>query len=352
MTDIIQYRLYNQRLWAHSCSNPVDIVRHMLCMQAQDFTQAKRAIASRCGCSQEDVEQAFNSWQLVRTWTQRGTIHVVSAEDAWWMTRLCASKTLWWFKKRREYLGIKDTQIDEMLEALPLLLIHGPMSRKAIATALSTQGFDLSENKPYHLMCYAGTLWITVQWPIINWEHRFVLSSQWIKNPKKLTEEASLKELCLRYFASHGPATVQDLQWRSGIGKTQINQGISLCGDELIQQEIDGKTYYFKDSRVAQLSVSRVHFLAGFDEFLLGYKDRTATLDLDHHKLVDKARNGVFKPTVMMGGKTVGIWSMKEKIKHCEVMINFFDEYDIPKKELERWVKEFERYMGKEIKTL
>lgn len=140
----------------------------------------------------------------------------------------------------------------------------------------------------------------------------------------------------MRYFASHGPATVQDLQWRSGIGKTQINQGISLCGDELIQQEIDGKTYYFKDSRVAQLSVSRVHFLAGFDEFLLGYKDRTATLDLDHHKLVDKARNGVFKPTVMMGGKTVGIWSMKEKIKHCEVMINFFDEYDIPKKELER----------------
>jgi hypothetical protein len=54
----------------------------MLCLQSQDFKQAKRAIASRCGCGIQEIEDAYNTGQIVRTRTQRGTIHTVSAEDA------------------------------------------------------------------------------------------------------------------------------------------------------------------------------------------------------------------------------------------------------------------------------
>ena len=66
----------------------------MLCMQSQDITQAKRSIASRAQCSEQDIVDAFNAGKIVRTWTQRGTIHTVCAEDAARMVQLCASKTL------------------------------------------------------------------------------------------------------------------------------------------------------------------------------------------------------------------------------------------------------------------
>lgn len=352
MQDLIQQRLHNQLLSSNQRTDPASTVRHMLCMQAQDLAQNKWAIASRAWCNEQDIIEAFTKGEIVRTRTQRGTIHTVCAEDAGWMTALCASKTLWWFKKRREYLGIQDTEIDDILDTLPQILADGPMSRSAIAQVLTSKWFDCSANKPYHIMCYAGTLWMTVQWPIIGKEHSFVLSSQRIKSPKLLSEDEALATLCLRYFSSHGPATITDLQWRSGLWVAMIKKWIALCGDSIQASNSNEKVYYASSTShytSSEATESSIHFLAWFDEFLLGYKDRTATLDLDHHVLVDKARNGVFKPTVMMGGKTVGIWSIHHKTKNSALEVRLFDEYKIEKEILESALKLYQKFIKKTI---
>lgn len=50
-----------------------------------------------------------------------------------------------------------------------------------------------------------------------------------------------------------------------------------------------------------------VRLLAGFDEYFLGYKDRSPVADVEHHgKLF--TTNGIFFPLVMKGGKIVGSW--------------------------------------------
>ena len=73
----------------------------------------------------------------MRNWTQRGTIHTVSSEDVVWMTKLCATKTLSSFTRRKEYLGIDDHQYDRALESLQDYLASGPKLRKDIAGHLA-----------------------------------------------------------------------------------------------------------------------------------------------------------------------------------------------------------------------
>jgi hypothetical protein len=338
MQQILTQRLQNQLLLDHDFQNPEQVVKHMLCMQSQDFKQHLRAISSRCWCSREDIEDAYNQWLIVKWWTQRGTIHVVCAEDFQRMTALCASKTLNGFAKRRAFLWITDQIILHAEEIIRKILSSGPKTRDTISNALKESGIPMQTGRNYHILCHLGTQGIIVQWPIIEGDHAFVLTEQRIGDSNKYNEEQALQELCIRYFTSHGPATLADLQWWSWLGITVLKKGVELAGDIL---NCDNGYYYRRDALHESKNWKRseiwkadgsnqslqpiIHFLAWYDERLLGYKDRTATLDLDHHTKVDVSRNGVFKPTVMIDGKTVAIRSSKEKKSQCDVTITQFD---------------------------
>lgn len=322
--DILRARLSTQLLCG-APSTPEAVVDHMICLQAQDFTQVKWAIASRSWGDLEIIHHSFNAWAIVRTWTQRGTIHVVSADDARWMVQLCAAKTLGWFKKRREYLGLDDLLLPRIQEVVTAYLTSWPKSRRAIGAYLEESGISLQKNWIYHILCYLGTLGVVVQWPVAEKEHLFALADLRLPQQDAYHEDEMLEKLVLRYFTSHGPATIADLQRWSGLGVTQIKKGIALCGRAL--EAYDG--YYVAAWLFDQLSAKKypksVHFLAGYDEWLLGYKDRTATLHLDHHTRVDASRNGVFKPTVMIDGNTIGIWSVNHKSTYSEVVVTLFE---------------------------
>ena len=345
MRDILAHRL-SAHLLDWSAYGPYEVVKHMLCMQAQDLTQNKRAIASRAWCSHDAIVASFNAWEIVRTWTQRGTIHTVAAQDAWRMVTLCASKTLWWFKKRRAYLGITEEIAERSVELIRAYLSDWPKTRSLIGLYLTESWIPMQPNWIYHLLCFAGTLWVTVQWPVVGWEQAFVLTEQWIPSPTVLSEEEALRELCLRYFSSHGPATIEDLQRRSGLWKTQIKQWIAACGKVLSSED---RYYFSSEQQKWETSLPVVHFLAWFDERLLGYKDRTATLAVEHHTWVDVSRNGVFKPTVMVHGKTLGVWSVNHKSKSSEITITPFETMDLPTKELlSKHIGKYQKYLAKE----
>jgi len=198
------------------------------------------------------------------------------------------------------------------------------------------------------MLCYAGTLWLTVQWPVTDWEQAFVLTEKPLPTSEIHTEDEMLHMICLRYFPSHGPATIEDLQRRSWLGKTQIRKGIESCGNELEERE----GYYVVPHNWRQLSASlpRVLFLAWFDEWLLGYKNRTATLPLEHHTWVDVSRNGVFKPTVMIDGKTVWVRSVKHKVKISEVTVKPFESlWNLIKEDFQKASKTYAEFLAKEV---
>jgi len=59
----------------------------------------------------------------------------------------------------------------------------------------------------------------------------------------------------------------------------------SFISESLTQTELEGKSYWMsQDIPIWSNEPPVVHLLPGFDEFMLGYKDRTATLPQSTHK--------------------------------------------------------------------
>ena len=57
-----------------------------------------------------------------------------------------------------------------------------------------------------------------------------------------VNRDEALAELTRRYFISHGPATVRDFVWWSGLTVADAKAGLALVGADLSQEEIDGQT--------------------------------------------------------------------------------------------------------------
>jgi hypothetical protein len=115
-------------------------------------------------------------------------------------------------------------------------------------------------------------------------------------------------------MTSHGPATEADLARWAGLPLGQVRTGIAAAGDRLAVADVDGVRHWLDPALPDLLAAHRrqarsVHLLPGFDELVLGYADRTATVPAELADRIAPGGNGVFRPTVVRGGVVVGTWS-------------------------------------------
>ena len=193
------------------------------------------------------------------------------------------------------------------------------MSRDELFAAFEQAGQGTKAQRGYHLLfllCLQGTL---VQGPINteagNGNSQFFVSAEaWIKNPRTLEREQALAELALRYFRSHGPATIKDFQWWTKLTLKDINdgpgpgQGPAGHSGVRRRQLLAGARKRRSCSAARFPGARSVLLLPGFDEYLLGYTDRSAALAPEHANLTVPGGNGVFKATVVAGGQVAGTW--------------------------------------------
>ncbi|AIY01773.1 hypothetical protein ART_2174 [Arthrobacter sp. PAMC 25486] len=303
---------------------PVDVVRSLTALQGQDFPGALWSIGLRSpGSTRADVEAAFNRGELVRSCPLRGTLHVTAAEDLGWILSLTAERMLQGQATRHRQLGITTPDLEQVRD-LALALLEksdGRVTREGLFAAFEQAGQGTKAQRGYHflfLLCLEGTL---VQGPVNtgNGNGQFFVSSQdWIQNPRVLERDEALPELALRYFRSHGPATVKDFQWWSKLTLKDINAGLAQVQDQLETLECNGTEYWLApetaellggpDHRKTVNGARSVLLLPGFDEYLLGYTDRSAALAPEHAPLTVPGNNGMFKATVVAGGRVSGTW--------------------------------------------
>jgi hypothetical protein len=63
-----------------------EVAGRLLAIQAQDPRGARLAVRARsAGLSASDVDAALARRSLIVTWLNRGTLHLVRAEDYWWL---------------------------------------------------------------------------------------------------------------------------------------------------------------------------------------------------------------------------------------------------------------------------
>jgi hypothetical protein len=159
-----------------------------------------------------------------------------------------------------------------------------------------------------------------------------------------------LAKLAKRYFESHGPATLLDFSWWSGFPPTTCKNVINAIELQLNSVEIEGQTYWF-GNQISHENDFResVHFLPAFDEILISYKTREASILLEHQSQAF-TNNGIFKPVILENGKVIGTWKRTFKKDHAKIETQFFNETEKHKKEvLFEGIKVFEKYLETKI---
>src|SRR5262245_8685277 len=91
--DVAGLRLRNEHLVGAPLGSPEEVVAWLGAVQSQDYAGAKWAVAQRTpGCTDADVEEAFQAGRIVRTHVLRPTWHFVMPADLRWMLALTAPR--------------------------------------------------------------------------------------------------------------------------------------------------------------------------------------------------------------------------------------------------------------------
>ncbi|MBM6590062.1 winged helix DNA-binding domain-containing protein [Brevibacterium sp. RIT 803] len=310
------------------------VVRDLGCVQAQALGGALVSIALRTGSSVAAVREAMDSGHIIRTWTQRGTIHLAAAADLGWILGLTGQRTLDAVAKRREVFGIDDAMVDAAAQlAEEAIRARGPLTRQELLDAFAPLEAGKEYGHERYLITTLALRNIIAQGPMVEGKDdmKYVLTGDWIPNPVELDAEAALHEWMRRYVLSHGPVTIDDAARWTGLPKTPVRKAIAaaVAGGEIVEVRIEDREHYQSpelDDRLheTQSQTNQLLLLPGFDEIILGYKDRSATLDPAHEKLVVPGGNGMFKNTLIDGAKARATWKRSPRKTGPRLIIDPF----------------------------
>lgn len=313
-SEIPYQRLHNQLISNHRFKKVKDVVAWMGAMQAQDYNASLWAIGLRLpNSTSADIEKTIKNREIIRLWPMRGTIHFVAKEDARWMHQLLTPRLNNTYSERSNRLGITPEIIKKSKELLTKTLKGDKqLTREALYQILEKAGIKTHNSIGLHIIYRMAHEGLIVCGPREGKKHTFALFDEFVPEGRKFkTREEAITELVVRYFTSHGPAQIQDLNWWSGLTTKDIRQGIELAGKKLQKLEIEGKDYYMS-SKVEKVSTkSSVYLLPAFDEYIVGYKDREAVLEDIHKQKINPGGNGMLQPVVVIDGQVEGNWKKK-----------------------------------------
>lgn len=306
-----QWRLHRQGISAPLGDDPAVTVRHLLAVQAQDYYGSLWAVGLRTtGAREADVERAIADGRIVRTWPMRGTLHLVAPEDARWMLALMAGRALDRDRARQERdFGLDARTTRRCAEVITRLLEGGKrMTRGALYEALAERRIETDGPRGLHILGRLAHEGLICQGPREGKQPTFVLLDEWIPPTPPRDRDEALGELARRYFVGHGPATVQDLAWWSGLTLRDAQAAVDIAKPALSPHDHDGARYWFAGvAEPPAPAVPAVHLLPPFDEYLVGYKDRSAVLDAAHHRQVIGI-NGLVSPSLVVDGRVTALW--------------------------------------------
>ena len=320
--DIVTQRLYNQHIAQQPLHKPADVVAWLGAMQAQDYTGAKWSIGLRLPhATDAHIEQAIENKTIVRTWPLRGTLHFVAAADARWILALMGPRIIASCARRYRELELDEPTLTRSNDLLLNALQGGTQrSRTQLLALLEQNGISTKGQRAAYMLQRASLDGLICQGTTQGNVPLYMALDESLPQTKMLERDAALVELATRYFTSHGPATLQDFVRWAGIPIGQARIGLEGVQSQLVQEKIDGQTYWLPQStQTVKKHSDSLYLLPGFDEYLLGYGDRSAILDPQHAQKIVPGGNGVFKSTIVSNGQVVGLW--KRTIKKGSAII-------------------------------
>ena len=281
MTAFTAGRLRAQRLIGKPFSSPLDVVRWLGAVQSQDFAGAKWAVAQRSRAATDAaLDRLFDQGAILRTHVMRPTWHFVVPEDVRWLLELTAPRVRAGLASRYRELEIDDSIAARAGAAFAAELAGGRhLTRPELGRALSGAGISPEGQRLPHLLLRAELDQLIVSGPRRGKEFTYSLLEERVPKVPAMDRSEALTELTLRYFRSHGPAQVQDFTWWSGVTAGEARRGITFAGAALEHRVVEGKDYWSDAAANGASSAAVVaHLLPNFDEYTVGYRDRSALM--------------------------------------------------------------------------
>lgn len=332
---LLQDRLRNQRLSTSALKQPADVVRWFGAVQAQDFNAAKWALGLRMsGATDAAVEAAFNEGKILRTHIMRPTWHFVAPEDIRWLLELTAPRVnLRCGPNYRKY-ELDNATFERSNKTLAKTLQGGKhLTRPTLKTVLNGAGVNVDDGvRMAHVLLRAELDGVICSGPRTGKQFTYALFDERVPATKPLARDEALAQLTARYFTSHGPATLADFVWWSGLTVADAKRGLDLIARDLREELVAENTYWTPRSTSTAAAKHTAHLLPAFDEYNVAYKDRQLILngrdELNTWNLLG--------PIVILDGRVAGTW------KPATITLNLFNKNPDPSaiaKAVERYSK-------------
>jgi hypothetical protein len=328
--DIARQRLYNQRIARQNertFDGPVAVVQWLGAVQAQDYAAAKWALGLRLpGASNDDIEQAMDDGAILRTHVLRPTWHFVSPSDIRWMLAITAPRIKAGVASRYRQLELDDTIFKRCNAVLVQTLQGGrQLTRPELVSAFNQAGMVVDGQRFPHIMMHAELDGIVCSGASRGKQYTYALLDERASQIGTIDRDEALARLTGRYFTSHGPATLQDFVWWSGLTVADARAGLAMVKSQLTDEMIDDQTYWLSPSTPSiKGPVPTLYLLPNFDEYIVAYTDRSTIFDPSHVNRLDARANVLFNHTIVMDGQIVGTWKRTFKGDTAVLTPNFF----------------------------
>jgi hypothetical protein len=324
--NIAHQRLLNQHLAAAVFEKPEQVVQWLGAVQSQDYAGAKWALGLRLqGATDDDIERAFTDGSILRTHLMRPTWHFVTPADIRWMLALTAPRvnaaSAHYFRK----LDLDRTVFTRSSAALVKALKGGKqLTREELRGVLERAGIAADSGMRLgYIMMRAELDGIVCSGARRGKQFTYALLEERVPQAKALQRDEALFELTKRYFRTRGPATVRDFAWWSGLTMVDTKRGIELAQSELVNEEAGGQTYWLAASVPSPRGASHTaHLLPNYDEYFIGFKDRSAILDVVTASKLDERSNALSAHIIVLDGQVVGGWKRTLKKNAVVVELN------------------------------
>ena len=345
-SSILHHRLASQHIDTKPFATAGEVVKWMGAMQAQDYLGSLWAIALRTKKSTEaDIENAIADKMIVRTWPMRGTLHFIDSENVRWMLNYLAPRPIARAATQHKKEGLTANEFKKSRRVAERVLQGNQLlTRDEIYEELERDKISCKGQRGMHILVQLAQEGLICLAKRKGKQHTFALLDEWIPKSKTLNKEEALYELALTYFTSHGPATVQDFTWWSGLVPQDARNAFHSVETKLKELSVDGISYRMTKSSPSKAQSTLL--LPPFDEYLIAYKDRSAMVEATHSHHVRSSANGLLSPIIVHHGKIVGTWKREIKKDSVNITPTLFPKVKISPSAITKEAARYGKFLG------
>ena len=313
--DLLLLRLQAQQL----LSPGADPAGELCGLQAQFLKNAVHALRLRT--------ETLSLEGLVKTWTLRGTVHLVPERDLPLYIRHCGSaedvcQSGWYqWTASRGHANPPEIEahyarlaaeaiakgIDER-EALRLHLRACGMTEAEEARLFNSWGGLIAELANIGAIAFRVDMADSVR-PMETKRYRLLTPFE------PMAEHTARLELCRRYFTHYGPATLRDAAYFFRWTQAEVKALLASLPVEAVV--ISGRTHFFIPNGEPVKDMPEVILLAGFDPLLLGYRKEDNPFLPGEHLRGIFSLAGIVHPAILLHGRVVGRWKERSGKVEC-----------------------------------